>query len=294
MYLVLEDASGAASAVMNPDPAATQQTSATDFVVELADFGIDLTAVTKITLVIGDLDAPAPGGTGSLTIHNVRLLKKLPLIVLVSGNHDWDVDGVVDDFELRDLLEAQDYKVDYQPGNCIELDDDKIAALNAADLVIISRTTNSGDYAADDTEIAQWNSIAAPMIVSSTHLVRSSRWKLLDTTGTPTGAPMMDLADGTQIQAIDDTVGLSSFADIDAANVGNGVLLASGGSWPWIVEWEAGVEYYAGAGQAAGGPRTFFVAGTQEVEGVSNWGEWNLTSDGEAIYLDTVSRLLGD
>ncbi|MEA3226330.1 MAG: LamG-like jellyroll fold domain-containing protein, partial [Planctomycetota bacterium] len=33
MYLVLEDASGASAAVLNPDPAATQQTSATDFVV---------------------------------------------------------------------------------------------------------------------------------------------------------------------------------------------------------------------------------------------------------------------
>ncbi|MEA3224864.1 MAG: LamG-like jellyroll fold domain-containing protein, partial [Planctomycetota bacterium] len=55
MYLVLEDASGAAAAILNPDSAATQQTSATDFIVELADFGIDLTAVTKASLVIGDL-----------------------------------------------------------------------------------------------------------------------------------------------------------------------------------------------------------------------------------------------
>ena len=293
MYLVLEDASGASAAVMNPDPAATQQTIATDFIVDLADFAIDRTAVTKVSLVIGDLDAPVPGGTGSLTIHNVRLLPALPLIVLVSGNHDYDADGVVDDFALRDLLDAQDYKVDYQPGNWTELDDDKIAALNAADLVIISRTTNSGDYNGGD-EPTQWNSITTPMIVSSTHLVRNSRWKLLDTGGTPTGAPMMDLADGSQIQAIDETVGVCSFPDIDAANVGNGVLLASGGGWPWIVEWEAGVEYYAGAGQTAGGPRVFFAAGTQEAEGVSNWGEWNLTADGEAVYLDTVSRLLGN
>ena len=290
MSLVLTDASGATAAVVNPDPAAVQQTSATDFVVDLRDAAIDLTAVTKISLVIGDGTA---GGSGSITINNVRLLSKQPLIVLVSGNHDWDEDGVVDDFELRDLLEAEGYKVDYQPGNWTELDDAKIAALNAADLVIISRTTASGDYNNGD-EPTQWNSITSPMIVSSTHLVRNSRWKLLDTGGTPAGAPMMDLADGTQIQAIDETVGLCSFAEIDAANVGNGVLLASGGGWPWIVEWEAGVEYYAGAGQTAGGPRVFFVAGTQEVAGGSNWGEWNLTADGEAIYLDTVSRLLGN
>ena len=78
MYLVLDDASGASSAVLNPDPDATLQTSATDFVVDLRDVGIDLSAVTRISLVIGDLDAPAPGGSGSLTIHNVRLLAGVP------------------------------------------------------------------------------------------------------------------------------------------------------------------------------------------------------------------------
>ncbi|TKJ39209.1 MAG: hypothetical protein CEE38_00185 [Planctomycetes bacterium B3_Pla] len=78
MYLVLTDASGATAALLNPDPAATQQTSATDFTVVLQIphllFAVDLTAVAKVSLVIGDLDAPAPGGSGSLTINNVRLL----------------------------------------------------------------------------------------------------------------------------------------------------------------------------------------------------------------------------
>jgi hypothetical protein len=74
MYLVLEDASGASAAVLNPDAAATQQTSATDFVVDLRNVAIDRSAVTKISLIIGDVDAPAPGGSGSLTINNVRLM----------------------------------------------------------------------------------------------------------------------------------------------------------------------------------------------------------------------------
>jgi hypothetical protein len=80
MYLVLEDASGASAAVLNPDAAATQQTSATDFVVDVGNVAIDLTAVTKVSLVIGNLDAPAPGGSGSLTINNVRLLPANELI----------------------------------------------------------------------------------------------------------------------------------------------------------------------------------------------------------------------
>jgi hypothetical protein len=180
--------------------------------------------------------------------------------------------------------------VDYQPGNWTELDDAKIAALNAADLVIISRCSNSGDYAADDTEISQWNSITTPMLNSSTHLLRSSRWKWVDSTSILTLAPaMMELADGTQIDALDEAEGQSSF--IDAA-AGNGTILATGDGLPWIMEWEAGVEYYDGAGQTAGGPRVFFTSGTQETEGVSNWGEWNLTPEGLEVYLDTVDRLL--
>jgi len=74
MYAVLEDASGASAAVMNPDPAATQQSSATEWIVDLADFNVDLSALVKATLAVGNLDAPAPGGTGLITIHNVKLL----------------------------------------------------------------------------------------------------------------------------------------------------------------------------------------------------------------------------
>jgi hypothetical protein len=290
MYIVLEDASGASAAVMNPDPAATQQAAATDFIVDMEDFAIDLTSVVKATLVVGNLDMPAPGGTGTVTINNVRLLPIVYDVVLVSGDHDDDGDGVIDDIGLKNLLDAQGFNVNYQPGNWTELDDVKIAVLNDADLVIISRTTNSGDYD-DDDEVAQWNAITTPMLSSSTHLVRSSRWKWVDTTGTPEAAPaVMELADGTQIDAIDEAVGNSNFVDADP---GNGTILATGDGLLWIIEWEAGVEFYPGSGEIAGGPRVFFVAGTQNTAGVSGWGEWNLTADGEALYLDTIARLLG-
>ncbi|HCO94979.1 MAG TPA: hypothetical protein DIU00_13675 [Phycisphaerales bacterium] len=73
MYLVLEDASGAIAAALNPDPAATQQ-AGTEWIIDLDEFGIDRTAVSSATLVIGNLDNPVPGGSGMLTINNVRLL----------------------------------------------------------------------------------------------------------------------------------------------------------------------------------------------------------------------------
>jgi hypothetical protein len=75
--------------------------------------------------------------------------------------------------------------------------------------------------------------------------------------------------------------------------VANGTVLATGDGLPWIFEFEAGVEYYEGSGQTAGGPRVFFTAGTQESD-VPNVGrgEMNLTAEGLAIFLATVDELI--
>jgi hypothetical protein len=101
----------------------------------------------------------------------------------------------------------------------------------------------------------------------------------------------MVLADGTVVQAIDANIGPSSFIDADP---GNGTVLATGDGLPWIIEWETGVEFYDGAGEFAGGPRMFFVAGTQETQGAPapDWGELNLTAEGQAIFLEAVASYL--
>jgi hypothetical protein len=211
-----------------------------------------------------------------------------PDIIWVSGFYDDNADGAPDDQEWVDLLEAAGYKVDYTPG-WEELDDAKIAALNAADLIIVSRNSNSGDFNNGD-EVAQWNAVTTPIILSSTHIVRSSRWKWVDSTSILNLAPaVMDLADGSQISAMDEAVGPSSFID---AVIGNGTVLATGDGLPWIFEFEAGVEYYDGAGEIAGGPRVFFTAGTQETAPEIGRGEMNLTAEGLALFMDTVDRLI--
>jgi len=225
-------------------------------------------------------------------------------IVWISGRHDYNADGVLDDYMWVDLLVAQGYTVDYQPGNWTTLDDTKIAALNAADLVIISRCTSSGDYATDAAELNQWDSITTPMISNSTHLTRNSRWKWLDTAGTPAGTPMMQVLDAShpifagvaldasnQVEVV--AGGDSSFPGI--ADAGNGTVIATRADSGeiWIVEWEPGMEYYTGAAQAPAGPRMFMVAGTQEAAGGPNWGEMNLTDEGIKIFLNAIRYMLG-
>ena len=110
-------------------------------------------------------------------------------IIWVSDQYDDNGSGTTDDQEWVDILEAEGHVVNVTlgaaPGDGYwrTLDDDKIAALNAADLVIVSRNSNSGSYD-DGDAVSQWNSITTPIILNSTHIVRNSRWKWLDTGGT--------------------------------------------------------------------------------------------------------------
>ena len=85
-------------------------------------------------------------------------------IIWVSQAYDTDGDGVQDDLAAEDFVRSLGYDLDVQRGNWTALDAAKIAALDAADLIIFSRSTNSGDYANDATEVAQWNSITTPII----------------------------------------------------------------------------------------------------------------------------------
>ena len=224
-------------------------------------------------------------------------------IIWISGFFDDNGDGEPDDQAWVDMLEAQGYTVDYTPG-WEDLDDDKITALNAADLLIISRNSNSGDYDDDATEITEWSSITTPIIQISTHLIRSSRWLWFNTTTLPTlsdvvvdiSVPSHPIFAGVSspVQITDGAVGPSSFADITGVGAGNGTLLAkvTDADVAWIVEWEEGVEFYPGSGQIAGGPRLFFAGGTQEGDGIGR-GEYNLTPDGEKVFFNAVRYMIG-
>lgn len=225
-------------------------------------------------------------------------------IIWVSDAYDQNGSGKPDDQAWVDLLTDQGYNVDYQllePGNGYwrTLDDEKIDALNAADLVIVSRNGDSGSYD-DGDEPTQWNSVTTPLILQSTHIVRSSRWKWLDTGSTNNATATMQATDlgnpvfegvaldaGNQAEIMTDLIG--SFASITDA--GNGTVIARRADTDeiWIAAWEQGVEFYDGAGQIAGGPRMFFVGGTQEFPPDVGRGELNLTAAGQTMFLNAVA-----
>ena len=140
------------------------------------------------------------------------------------------------------------------------------------------------------------------MILSSTHLAESNRWRWIDSTTLidDMGAPLMDIVDGSHpifanllIDVLDESVGSGNTTFLDTINVGNGTLIATAAELDaaWIAEWQQGVEYYDGSGQYSGGHRMFFVAGTQESDGMPQ-GAYNLTPQGEVIFLSTVAYMI--
>jgi hypothetical protein len=97
-------------------------------------------------------------------------------IVLVGEAHDYDVDGIQDDQQLVDWLVAEGHSVDVQYDNWTTLNPDKMEVLNAADLIIVSRTCNSTLYD-EGNEPTQWNSATTPLILMQALITRSNRWK---------------------------------------------------------------------------------------------------------------------
>ena len=197
------------------------------------------------------------------------------------------------------------------------LDSKRMAELNAADLVLVSRLTDSGlyDYGNAPT---QWNSVKTPLLLMNAYFTRTMRWNWirsdLVTNNTAVvdaeavdpnhpvfrGVPLTSLylrdsgAIANAVQIVDPTVGTGITSFPATMDMGNGRLIAkpAGLAMGWIVEWDAGVEFYPGAGQFAGGKRLLFCAGTQEV-GDSREGEFNLTAAGRQMLRNAIAHLLG-
>jgi hypothetical protein len=232
-----------------------------------------------------------------------------PKVVWVS---EWNADanGVVYDQGWIDLLEAEGYDVDANTaGNFIDFTESKIAELEAADIIIISRNSNSGNYAGDVNEVTQWNSFTTPIIMLTPWIARSNRWEWINSTTIEEYYPetFMDVVavdhpvfEGITTEAIDtlnivdvidETVDSGQNSFIITTDVGNGTLLArrmDDGSI-WIAEWEAGVVCYEGAIQVPAGKRMLFTAGGG---GGQTAGSMNLNADGQKMFLNAVKYML--
>jgi hypothetical protein len=258
-------------------------------------------------------------------------------IILVTEAIDWDMDGLRDDHALESFLVSEGYSVDVRPDHWKVLTPDKIAELNAADLIIFSRLAWSDNYS-EGNETTEWNSLTTPLLQMNAYFARNTLWNWVNSgvkertsliyaevvdpfhpifidmllssyipPGAPPGWPEV-------VQIIDPLVGTGHTSFIDSTDMGNGHLIAKpvqpspyNWAWPvqlgmgWIAEWDAGVEFYEGAGQYSGGRRMLFCAGTQEIQYydydrqeviTTAQGELNLTAEGLQIFRNAIDYLL--
>lgn len=247
-------------------------------------------------------------------------------IIVVTENVDKNLDRIEDDQELIDWLRAEGHSVDVRRNTWDILNSNLIAQLNAADLIIVSRLAGSGLYIHSD-EPTQWNSVKTPLLLMSAYFARNNRWNWVNsetaTNNTPNifaeaiepehpvfrGVSLMQINPSNPddpanvVQVIDPLVGSGITSFIDTADMGNGRLIATpvGKPMGWIAEWDAGVEFYEGAGQFAEGKRMLFCAGTYEIRYsdpdrrgiVTNvQGELNLTSEGLQMFRNAINYLL--
>jgi len=82
LYVSLSNAGGAPAVVVNDDPEASVTDIWTEWNIDLqqfSDLGIDLTNVDRIAIGLGTQgNATAPGGSGTLFIDDIRLLRPIP------------------------------------------------------------------------------------------------------------------------------------------------------------------------------------------------------------------------
>ena len=171
-------------------------------------------------------------------------------IIWVSNNKGYgDVEpNTPGDQGWIDLLEAQGHVVSYPDRHNTEdgtqryrtLDPNKIAELEAADLIIISRNADSGSYSSvADNEPNQWNAISTPIISLNAHMMPSNKWGLLNSTGTGYAKDGMEVVvdatspifDGVAIDVNGMVDVMSAQWNVDSAkdvnNAGNGTVLAT-------------------------------------------------------------------
>jgi len=81
LYLSIEDDAGQVAFMIHPDPDAVLTTDWRQWSIPLADLiakGLDVTAIRKLNIGVGDPDNPQPGGIGIIYIDDIRVTNHTP------------------------------------------------------------------------------------------------------------------------------------------------------------------------------------------------------------------------
>lgn len=197
-----------------------------------------------------------------------------------------------------------------------------MSTLNAADLVIISRSVNSAHYEID-AETAAWNGVTSPMMVLGGYLLRANRLGYVTASTAP-----IDTTGNVTLQAVDPNHPIFENITLGAGNTlayatpvtvgatlqrgisvnpdplaGGGTLIARvdptgqpaglAANAVLIAEWQAGATMSTTPADTLGGHRMVFLTGTREAAGVdsSTAGIFDLTPEGQQLFLNAVDYM---
>ena len=175
------------------------------------------------------------------------------------------------------------------------------ATLSAADVIVVSRDTNSGNY--DDgggAEMDFWNGLSGSILLSNGYISRNSRWDWVasgdvdavsaagnESNILDAGSPLLAGVDttGGSLDLFDDSIG-NIDQIIDSASVGGGnVILDDGGSHIILASWEAGDSFPLngpGSVNTFGGDRILF--GMDTPSSITQF-----TADGQQVFIDSLA-----
>ncbi|MFA9392587.1 MAG: T9SS type A sorting domain-containing protein [Prolixibacteraceae bacterium] len=218
----------------------------------------------------------------------------LLIVVLTTGNVNGQTIIVVSDDAgvgqaYADELSATGYVVEVKTDLNVEPSQSQMDELDAADLIVILRNTNSAEYNYPDS----WNYIDTPILMASCFLTRSSRFAWLNTTE-------VNEADGVDISIVDDAHPIFEGMDLSAGTMainstmplhtnpiddaGNGSIIAVSATTGNIViaEWKIDTDFYDGGDYYAAEYRAVFFTGIS----------YDFTNEGKQLFLNFVNYIL--
>ncbi len=108
LYVGVEDSSGKSKIIIHDDPNAVKSTTWLECIFPLSQFtdaGVDLSAVKKMMIVVGDKEAPEEGPIGKIYIDDIRLRRPWCRPDVAKPQYDFNNDCVVNEADLELLME---------------------------------------------------------------------------------------------------------------------------------------------------------------------------------------------
>jgi hypothetical protein len=221
-----------------------------------------------------------------------------------------DMGGGDSDQGFIDLLTNAGYTIDmsFSEQELRVLEDTEMELLNRADLIIISRDSDSRQYDDGAVEIANWNSkIARPILNLNAFYMQANRWNWVPASDTwhYEAGPMRVLEPDhpvmegvTVADSLVDVVATQTTFPDGATDAAGGTLIGvrEDNGFVWLAAWDT--TQNISMGYPPSGPRMLFCCGLDEATtgkqpALAGNGTYNLTEEGSTIFLNAVKYLLG-